>query len=160
MAFLKFPNQQYVRVLNSDQNTRLGYFNLQDATEIKHIMVTLFQRGVIVSPYSIRIRIYGNDDLESAIFSSDWATLSTSTLIDNETGLPYTRNWIGNIYVDLDGYPLNTTLNYYFSVETDGYTRVGDTFYLGVNLDWYSPVNNQLDGPNEAGARIRILGKR
>jgi hypothetical protein len=74
-------------------------------------------------------------------------------------GAAYLQNYFGNIYLDFNGNPLNPNINYFMTIETTGYTRVADTFYLGINLDWYSEVNNQLS-PGEAGARIRILGKR
>lgn len=162
MAFKQFPNIQYFRVLETDTVTRFGYYNLQDGTEKKHMMMTLYMNGLIVTPFTIRVNVYGNDDQAEAIFSSDWATLSAATLLNNDTdpGTPYTTNWIGNVYFDFAGYPLNPNINYFMSVETLGYTRNNDVYYLGINLDWYSEVNNQLDGPDEAGARIRILGIR
>lgn len=151
--FLQFPKQQYFRALESDTTTSLGYFILQDSTEIKHVMLTIFVRGLIASPFDIRFKIYGSDEAETAIITSEWAELSVASLGN------YTQNYIGNIYLDFAGESLNMSNTYYMRVETDGYTRVGDSFYLGINLDWYNPVNTQLT-PNEAGARVRILGKR
>ena len=162
MAFKQFPKQQYFRIINTDIVTRIGYFNLKDGTELKEMMITLFVKGIIAAPFNIRMNIYGNDDQAEPIFSSDWAELSAATLLNNDTdpGTAYTNNWLGTIYFDFPGYPLNPNINYFMSIETDGYTRNGDTFYIGINLDWYSEVNNQLDGPAQAGARIRPLGIR
>ncbi len=160
MAFLEFPYQQYFRDLSSDTTTKLGYFNLSAGTEIKHMAVWAFVRGVIATPFQFRINIYGNEANTTPIVQSNWVTLSSSTLIDNSTGLPYVNNWIGYFYVDFAGQSLNPDTNYYMSAQTNGYTRVGDTFYLGVNLDWYSPTNTQLDGPTLAGIRYAILGDR
>lgn len=155
MAFTQFPREQYFRILNSDEVTRFGYFNVDDGTELRHMMFTIFIRGTIATPFDIRANIYGNDNQVSPIFSSSWATLSMATLEPT-----YTQNYLGNIYLDFSGYPLNPNINYFMSIETSGYTRNGDTYYIGINLDWYSEVNNQLSGPDEAGARIRILGTR
>lgn len=162
MAFKQFPKQQYFRSLDSDQVTRIGYFNLQDGTELTEMMITLFVRGLIVTPFQIRMNVYGNDDQAEPIFSSSWATLSAATLLNNDTdpGIAYVNNWLGTMYFDFPGYPLNPNINYFMSIETLGYTRNADAFYIGINLDWYSEVNNQLDGPSEAGARIRPLGIR
>lgn len=155
MAFTQFPHQQYFVICdNISAVTKLGYYNLSDATELKYIMATIFQRGVIVTPYQVRLNIYGNALYETPLFSSSWATISSSTLEP-----AYSSNWLGNIYFDFAGQPLNANANYYMAIETSGYTRSGDTFYLGVNLDWYSPVNDAIS-PTEAGARIRILGDR
>jgi hypothetical protein len=154
MAFTQFPHQQYFRSLNTDTNTRMGYFNLQDGTELKNMMLTIIQIGTIATPYTLRMNIYGNDTLASPIITSDWAIISQTTLEPTPTGY-----WIGNIYLDFQGNPLNPNVDYYMTAETSGYTRVGDSFYLGINLDWYSPVNTQLSA-TQAGARFRILGKR
>lgn len=162
MAFKQFPNKQYFRVLDTDTVTNVGYFNLDDGTEITSMMITLFVRGLIVTPFNIRLNLYGSSTSVTPIVSSDWATLSAATLLNNDTdpGVAYTRNWFGNIFLDFGGNPLNPNLNYYMSVQTSGYTRILYTFYVGVNLDWYSPVNNQLNGPTLAGARIRPIGMR
>jgi hypothetical protein len=154
MAFTQFPNQQYFRVLESDTITKLGYFNLDDGTELKHIMLTIFQKGIISSAYQMRLKLYPTVTSSSAIITSSWATISTSTLVPT-----YASNWLGTIYVDFAGEPLNPNLDYFVSVETLGYTRLTDSYYVGINLDWYSPVNTALSS-TEAGARMRILGNR
>ncbi len=154
MAFTQFPNIQYFRTLETDTISRLGYFQLQDATELKHMMFTILQAGVIASPYQMRIKLFGNNLLTNSIAVSDWATISVATLSPT-----YTVNWLGNIYFDFAGNPLNPNVIYYMGVETSGYTRNGDTFYTGFNLDWYAPVNTQLSA-TEAAARFRILGNR
>lgn len=154
MAFTQFPHQQYFRILDADTVTGIGYFNIADGTELKHIMLTIFVKGLIATPFDARLNIYGSATLETPIFSSSWATLSMATLDP-----VYVGNWFGNVYFDFAGNPINPDNDYHMGIETDGYTPVGDTFYLGVNLDWYSPVNNQLSA-TDAGARIRILGKR
>lgn len=162
MAFKQFPKQQYFRSLNSDTVTKLGYMKVQDGMEMTSMMVTIYMQGIIVTPFNFRLNFYGSNSSTTPVFTSDWATLSATTLLNNDVdpAIPYVNNWLGNIYVDFDYEPLNPNLNYYISAETSGYTRVGDSFYIGVNLDWYSPVNNQLDGPNLAGVRIRPTGYR
>lgn len=140
MAFTQFPKEQYFRTLDSDQITRFGYFNLSNGTEIKHMMWTLYVNGPIPAPFQMRVNVYGNDEQASAIFSSQWAVISAATLFPT-----YTTNWLGNVYFDFPGYSLNPNINYFMSVETLGYTRNLDVFYIGMNLDWYSEVNNHLD---------------
>ena len=161
MAFLQFPKQQYFRAVNTGEEAKLGYFNLDAGTELKFMMATLFQMGIISTPYQIRMKIYGNDTLVSPIVTSEWVTLSAATLLNGNdtTGTAYTTNWLGNVYIPFSGNPLNPNINYYMTMETSGYTHVGDTFYLGVNLDWYSPTNTPVSS-TEAGGRFAILGKR
>lgn len=154
MAFTQFPDIQYFRALETDTVTQMGYFNLQDGVELKDMMLTVLVVGPIASPFTARIRIYGNNLLESAIFNSDWVTISAATLVPT-----YTTNWLGNIMFEFAGNPLNPNIDYYMAIETSGYTRNGDTYFFSFNLDWYSPVNTAVDS-SQAGARIRILGNR
>lgn len=156
MAFRQFPEQQQFRILETDTITRMGSFKVPEGTELKHMMLTLFIRGVIASPVSMRVNIFGSDSNETPEFVSDWMVLSLATLYSDPA---YTQNWFGNVYADFAGYPLNPNVTYYMTCETTGYTRDGDLFYIGLNLDWYSAVNNQIT-MGQAGARIRILGKR
>lgn len=159
MAFKDFPHQQYYRDLATDTVTPIGYFNLAVGIDLEQIVLTLYQQGTIASPYNMRLHLYGNPNSTVPLFTSDWAEVSATTLLNDDDGTAYTQNWTGIFPLDYDGVPLNPDTNYYMSVETSGYTRVLDTFYVGINLDWYSEVNNQIDGPDLAGARIRILGK-
>lgn len=159
MAFKNFPDQQYYRDLQTDTTTPIGYFNVSMGIELHQIVLTLLQMSTISSPYNMRMHLYGNSTSTVPIFTSDWHELSASTLLNDDNGTAYTENWTGIFPLDFDGFPLNPDVNYFMSVQTSGYTRVGDTFYLGINLDWYSEVNDQIDGPTLAGARIRILGK-
>jgi hypothetical protein len=162
MAFKQFPKQQYFRQLNTDDVTKVGYIKVSTGVELTAMMVTIYVQGVIVTPFDFRVNVYGSPNSSVPIFTSEWAEISAATLLNNDVdpAIPYVNNWLGNIYVDFNYEPLNPNLNYYISVETDGYTRVGETFYIGVNLDWYSPVNNQLDGPLLAGVRVRPIGYR
>jgi len=162
MAIKQFPKQQYFRSLDSDSVTKLGYFRVPEGIELRHMMVSLYVQGLIVTPFNFRLNMYGSSDSVTPIFTSDWAELSAASLLNNDFDPPiaYVNNWLGNIYVDFNDEPLNPALNYFISAETSGYTRVGDSFYVGVNLDWYSEVNNQIDGPTLAGVRIRPLGMK
>lgn len=154
MAYTQFPHQQYYRIMNTNEEGRCGYFNLQDGTELKHMMFDGYYHNIQATPFNIRAKIYGNDTLIDPIFTSEWAEISADTL-----GSVVGHNRVFSFYLDFGGVPLNPNIDYFMTLETADYTRNGDVSYFGYNLDWYSPVNNQLSG-TEAGARIRILGKR
>lgn len=156
MAFTQFSQVGYFRVLESDTTTKLVIFDLQDGTELKHVMLTVFIRGLIASPFDMRLKIYGKDIIETAEITSQWATISMTTLSSDPA---YTQNWYGNFYLDFGGEPLNPNSLYYMACETSGYTRNANSFYVAINFDWDSPVNGQIEPPR-TGARIRILGDR
>lgn len=154
MAFTQFPNIGYFRPLDTDTITQMGYFNIDAGTELKHMMLTVYMNAPVSSPFTSRINVYGTAALDTPIFRSDWVTISSATLVPS-----YTTGWLGNIYYDFSGNPLNPNIDYYMGIETSGYTRIADSYYFSFNLDWYSPVNNAVDS-SQAGARIRILGNR
>jgi len=153
MAFEQFPDLQYFVVLDTDDNSKLGYFTLTDGTDLRHAMLTIYVKGAIDSPFEMWLNIYGNDRLEGPIYASNRAVISSDTLEPS-----YTDGWLGNVYFDFEGVPLNPNHDYFITCETDGYAKDGEDFYVGVNLDWYFPVNEAVT-PTQAGARIRLLGK-
>lgn len=156
MAFLQFPQTDFFRILETDSTTRMGSFQIPVGTELDHMMLTILVKGLIVTTINLRVKIFGSDMNETPEIVSDWVELSVDTLVSSPA---YTTGWFGNIYVDFSGEPINPNVTYYMTCETSGYTRNGDTFYMGLNLDWNSPVNTSIT-PSRAGARVRILGHR
>lgn len=153
MAFLQFPNIGYFRVIETGIESMGGYFNLDDGTELKHVMATIYIHtvGSLAGTEQLRFKLYASETATTAIASSDWIDISDIGAVGPD--------WIGNIYFDFDYVPLNPNINYHFKVEARNYTRNLEAFWIGVNLDWYSAVNTALSA-SEAGFRIRILGYR
>lgn len=161
MSVLQFPDIGYFKLADNTVSNFIecGYFNLSEGIELQYMLLSVFQRGVIVTPYTVRMNVYGTDALESPIFSSSWETLSMSTLTLDEAGTHYSNNFYGNIYLTFAGNPLNPNIDYYMALELSGYTRVADTYYFAAQLDWSSPVNIQTTS-HKSGARVRIIGKK
>lgn len=151
MAFQPFPEEQYVRTIDSNSEIDGGYFTVDTAIELQHIMMRVFIRGVLAGTEEIRLNIYANNTLANPIWSSSWFDLS-------EKIGSYTTNWIGNIVLDFGGAPLNPNVTYYIGVETQNYTRNGDSFYISAVLDWYDDLNEQVS--SSAGIRMGIIGLR
>lgn len=148
MAFSPFPDTGYFFVL-SDTEHYVGAFNLVETTELKHIQTILFIRGTLGGSERLRLNLYGTSEIGSTpIKTSDWLNLS-------DIG-GYTNNWIGHVFFDFDGTPINPDLTYYVGVESDNYTRNVDTFYLALRLDWNVAVNTGTG----AAIRMNILGER
>ena len=85
MAFLQFPNQQYFRILDTDTETRLGYFNLDHATELAHVMLTIYVNGTIPSAFDMTLNVYSSSRYTVPLYSSTAAEISTTTLVPTYT---------------------------------------------------------------------------
>lgn len=151
MSFTPFPAQQYVRPLESDTLTQCGHFTVSSAIELQNIRIRIFIRGALQGSEKIRLHVYGSSARINPIKTSAWANLS-------EVG-SYSPNFLGEIWLDFtNSLPLNPNNTYYVQIETDNYTRVSDTFFIGYCLDWYDDLNTHLD--TSAGARMAIVGLR
>ncbi len=154
MSFSPFAPQGYWRTIDTGIEAKGGYFVLAQSMDVQQIILTIFIRGVIAGTERLRLKIYGSDSAvatSTPIATSDWYSLA-------DIG-DYNLNWVGDIPMDFAGEALNGLggTNYYVSIESDGYTRNLDAFYIGVNLDWFLAVNAQLSG-TASGFKMRILG--
>lgn len=152
MAFSPFPDTGYFYVLDATEHY-VGAFNVAERTELKHIQTVLFIRGTLGGTERLRLNLYGTKEIASTpIASSDW--------FDVNTGVGgYTNNWIGNVFFDFTGVPINENLDYHVGIESDNYTRNLDTFYFAVRLDWNVAVNT--NSPSSLAAmKMNILGLR
>jgi len=152
MAFSPFPDNGYFYVLDLTKEY-VGSFNLAQSMELKHIQTTLFIRGATAGTEELRLNVYGTQQIDSTpICSSSWFNIASGVG-------SYTNNWIGNVFFDFSGTPINQNLDYYLAVETSGYTRNANTFYLAVRLDW-NPSINTNSPTNLAAMSMNILGLR
>mgnify|MGYP001809874110 CR=1 FL=1 len=128
MSFTPFPDTGYFFVLNEPEHY-VGAFNLAESIDLKHIQTVLFIRGALGGTEQLRLNLYGTTSISSTpIATSDWFSLSSIG--------GYTNNWIGNVFFDFDGAPINPNLDYFVGIESNNYTRNADTFYLAFRMNW------------------------
>ena len=151
MAFLQFPQIQYFRVFRESENTvKGGSFTLSETMDLKHCIITPYIEGALVGNEQIRMEIYPTDASTTAIYTSEWASLSGVGT--------YSPNWIGNIYLDFTtAKPLNPNITYFFRFKIQNYTYVDGGLSVSLNLDWTDRVND-TPAADEAGVRIRLIG--
>jgi hypothetical protein len=152
MAFSPFPGKGYYRILESNEEAKGGYFTLTDSMDLKHIVPQIFIHGTMSGSEQVRMKIYGANGASAT--STPIAVSAYAPLADIGN---YTSNWLGDIFLDFSGEPLKSGVSYYMSLQIANYTRNADTFYIGVNLDWYPDVNDPVVSTTR-GFRARILG--
>ena len=150
MSFSPFADTGFFLILETDSESKGGSFNLAESTDLANIQTTIIVRGTLsAGSERARLRLYGNSSCAGTpISSSSWFDFSSIG--------SYTNNWIGNVFFDFENTPINPSLDYYITVETDNYTKVPDTFYIGVRLDWGPSVNSG----SASAIRMTILGRR
>jgi len=157
MAYLQFGRQQYFRVLDTGAEASMGSFQVSEGMELESIVLDIFVRGVITTPYTLTVRLYsGQPGLVNPTYVSDPFTCSMDTLfIENKAS--YTTNWIGFVPINFSGFPVSSAKPYFATLQASNDYVKSDNSYVSFNLDWSSPVNNQITS-GLAGARMRILG--
>lgn len=151
MAFVQFPVDAYIKTFNTGVVERIASFQLNDSTELEYIVLTLLRIGTAAGSERMRLIVYPSSNHNgSASATSDWRELADFT-----SG----ANAIGRLRFDFNRQHLSSQFTYYLSVETQNYTRVGETFYLGAKLDWPDDVYTSPVA-DARGAQIRIIGYR
>lgn len=149
MAFTQFASEQQFAILDTGTNLALGdSVDLATNLELKYARLTIYKNGTPGGTEQMRINIYSTGRMESPIYQSDWAEIGAETL-----GTYY----LGWIRFDFNRVWLDTDNTYYFELETNNYTRNGDTFYYAVGLD--QPVAfNTAATPGAFPAAIQLYG--
>lgn len=153
MAFSPFPNQQYVRILDTDTVASCGYVQTGSSFELQSVRMRIFILGALSGTEQLRLHCYGSFNSATPIASSAWIDLA-------DVGT-YSPNFIGEIFFEFsNSIPMNPNNLYHFKLEPQNYTRVGtlltDTFFVGFCLDWYDQLNDYVSV--DAGARMALLG--
>ena len=134
MAFLQFEKKQHVYVLDSSSSSNFPYIALTKFprnSELEYVVLLLYIQGQ--GSGQIRLNIYSNISQTTPIYSTSW--------IDIDDLQSSATNKIIWTRFDFNRLPVTTGHQYVLQLETQGYTRNGDTFYL-------SYCKQQTDEPN------------
>jgi hypothetical protein len=150
MAFNDFPSNLFVTVAQTSEELQLGGFTVDQAIDLKHVVLTMYKHGAAAGSERFKIKIYGSPTYSgSAMATSDWVTLasfSTSTY------------WIGRVRFDFSSQvPLGPTNKVYLSLAHENYTENLTTFYVGCPLDWPIALNTQAT-TGLASAIVALVG--
>lgn len=152
MGVLQFPEEQYARVINTGEEVYLGKYVHSASNEVVSIHATILKYGSQAGNEQLKLNIYTTSLLETVLHSSSWSSISD---IDNLTA----SSWYGRLRFDFpqDSY-LENNKEYYITISSNSYTRINDTFYLAVILDWPITSNTQTT-QFWAGGKLEFYGR-
>jgi hypothetical protein len=146
MSFQKFSRKQYVVPVDTGVEGDLGSYTLQAATELKHVLLTIYKHGTLSSGNDRgRVKIYGSEARDVALYTSDWSDFA------DISGLG--TYWLGAVRFDFSQQNL-APREYWLGLELGNYTRSADIRFIGFVLDWPYPINTQLATMNSAAVRF------
>lgn len=135
MAFKDFSNTQYIRLVEANENVRMGTFKVQESGELVYIrtMMVLFNTPMLTGLEQAKMHVYTKDYYAGLI-----ATSETIDLIDvgYDTSM---HSWIGFVRFTFANQNINKNITYYPSIEFIGNAST-PTHYIGVNYDFPAPV--------------------
>lgn len=151
MSYLQFPAINKLKILELAQED-IGSFQVASAMDLTHIVTHIYIKGALAGSERMRLKIFGNNRYDTPTAVSDWARLSD---IEGLNG----GDWLGYIRLDFSGQPLNPNYYYFMRMETQNYTRNGDTHYIAINMDYAVPLNNRVS-VNDLAVLIAVLGEQ
>lgn len=155
MAFADYPSRLIVKTLDSGESIRAGGFTVGADQQLAHLVLTLFVQGAsAITQERLRLSLYHDAELTKLYATGTWFKLKTISNLRDGT------YWIGRVPFTFTARPqLEAVNSYYVKVESDRYTRVGNSSYLACVLDWPLSINANEDIPHYACA-MEIYGER
>lgn len=133
MSFGNVANRLYFKTVDTSENPVLGTFTLSADMQLNYGRVLLFKNGLTITNQRFRLNLTSINDSSVMIATSEWFNLSD---IPNPS-----TYWIGFVRFAFAGQFLDSNSAYIMRLEPSNYTRVGDTDYIGLSMDWPNPIN-------------------
>lgn len=145
------PDLTYVKTLNTNETVLAGSITLPYATELSAVQVLLFKKGVESGSERLRCKLYGDVARTNLLYTGEWSDLQDI----EDFGI----NWWGWVSLEFGRPHIPADLTLYVSIESDSYTRIADTYYLSLVLDWATPQYAETE-QDYKGISLRIYGYR
>lgn len=132
MGFTQFPATQYFSIFETNDVVKLGSFRLNESGFLKSAYIRIYINGVtqLGGSERIRLKVYSDASHTKLMATGEWRNISSITNLG-------TTNWLGKILLSFDtAFNMNKNTAYYLEVDSDNYTRNGDTFYMGLSYDF------------------------
>lgn len=139
MSILNFSNVKYIKSIDTGELIRCGGFKIGQKGEIGNLYTSFYVHGTPAGTERFRTKLYLDPSHKVHYCTSEWSNLSDAT----------TGNWFGLIRSDYNGENINPNITYYVEVEFDSYTRVGETFWIGVARDFPDPIYTMSPAPTK-----------
>lgn len=147
MAFKNFAALQQVKVIETGELVQAGGITLGKSQDLANIVVAVYKQGAHAGTEKLRVKLFTDQAMTKLYATSAWSAVAAIPGIGT--------NWIGWLRFDFAGEHLNGQLQYWVGVETTGYTRNGNTFYLSLLRDWGLGQSG-----NPAAASLAVYGLR
>lgn len=153
-SFGNFPEILTLKTLDTSEDYQFCSFTTDKKEQTKHGYLWVYIHGSESGSERMRVKLFSDSAETTLVDTSDWVDLA-----DRSAKGTYDINYIR---FDFNQIYLKASTTYYARVETDNYTRNGDTFYIALAQylweDWTLPPANTTV---PAGACVfGILGER
>lgn len=150
MSIFQYPDLGYFTMLTT-ANVELGIYKFVQAGDLSIANLRVYHRNP--NPFSYQLRLVLSQRKKGpALIASNWEEFSNETIGQNAA------HWLGDLTFTFPDYSLRINDDYYIRLESTGYTRSGNTTYLGVWANWgfgksWIPSVGSADS---GGARIAL----
>ncbi len=152
MAFASFPATQFVKVMETSEVVLVGGLTFPRDQELAHAYLNVYKAGTAGGSERLRLKVFHDADRTKLYATGEWATMRGAW--------GAAVRWIGRVRFDFDpAVNIEADATYYFAVESDGYTRNGQTFFISFPLDWPLSINTNVDSPSY-GLAVAAYGRR
>lgn len=131
MSTKNFSKVNFIKSIDTGEEVRCGGFKLKNHGELDHIRPLIYIQGLLSGTERLRAKLYEDSNHTKLLATSQW----TIPLVNATLG-----NWRGLIRIDFNKENINKNITYYIGLELTGYTRNGESFYIGVARDWPYPI--------------------
>ncbi len=142
------PTPAYVRTIDTGETVKCGSITPTASVELTSVRVMLFIRGALGGTEQLRVKLYTDSAYSQVQYTGAWVSLSAITNVSTY--------WWGWIALPLTRVHMRPVIAY-AAVETQNYTRNGDTFYLALSLD--GPAREIATNASKA-VKLQLYGYR
>lgn len=140
MEFESFPAEGRFKTAATGELVEAGGATFPAHQELAGFYVTVYMQGARGAAEQIRAKIFSDSAYTKLLATGEWANL-----VEANEGA---TNWLGKILLSFDPpHNIEAGTEYFLAIETDGYTRDGDTSYIAFSYDWPLPINDNVDAP-------------
>lgn len=138
-------------VLDTSEEKHLGGYTITDKDlELAHIRVKLFVTGTPGGSEQLRLNVYSRSDLDALVAQSNW--------IDVADFYTVTTQFLSLVRFDFNREFFEVGDTLHLALESNNYTRNGDSFYISFISDWPDPVNVPTDADAYMAGEAHISG--
>lgn len=128
MSILQYPELGYFHIASSD-TLELGKYELSVSGDLALAHLRILNRNANTFNYQLRLVL-------SQRLSGPALAVSNWEIFNNEILGQDSEFWMGDLTFTFEDYSVKENDPYYLRLESTGYTRSGESVYMGVWADW------------------------